>query len=171
MTWLAARAPGATPLEEVIGLRPELAPLLDEFLVEAWSAGDPVVLELCRLRIATLHGDVAQQQLRHQSAIDAGLTEEQVVALPDHHRSELFSDHQRACVRYAEQFVVDVHGLTDDDAAAVKHEMTDAEFVAFTVALGLFDGIGRLRLTLGIEEPATAGPRLIPTPSADHPAH
>lgn len=172
MTWLGQTAPGATPLQEVMGVRPELDDLLQDYLAAAWASGDPVVLELCRLRIATLHGDADQARLRHRGAVDAGLTEEMVTALPDHHRASCFSEHQRRCVAYAEQYVVDVHGITDADAEAVKAGMSDADFVAFTVALGLFDGIGRFRLALGVgDEVADDAVRIVPTPSATAPSH
>ena len=163
MTWLAEQASGTTPLQRTVGLRPELAPLLDDFVAATWSATtDPVTLELCRLRIAQVHRDRAQFRVRHQVAIDAGLTEDQVAALDDVTRSPLFTDHQRRCIGYAEQYVVDVHGITDADAAAVREGMTDDQFVAFTVALGLFDGIGRMRLVLGVDDDA-------PTDDLDEP--
>ncbi len=131
--------------------RPELAEPLDDYLATAFAAVDPVVLELCRLRIATLHGDAQQRGLRTESALAAGLTEDKIAALADHHRSPAFTDHERACLAYAEQFVIDVHGLTDADADRVKDGMTDADFVAFTVALGLLDGVGRMRLALDLQ--------------------
>jgi alkylhydroperoxidase family enzyme len=171
VTWLTERVHAATPLHEVLDLRPELAELLDDYLAQTWCDGNPVLLELCRLRIATLHGDTAQQRLRHDTAMAAGLTEEKIAALPRYADSSLFSDHERTCLAYAEQYVIDVHGITDADADAVKRGMSDADFVAFTVALGLFDGLGRMRLLLGVGDPSTDGPRIVPTPGPGHPAH
>jgi alkylhydroperoxidase family enzyme len=173
MSWLDAGAPGATPFQQLLGLRPELQPLVNEYLAAAWAASDPVVLELCRLRIATLHGDRAQQRLRHDTAVAAGLTEQQIAALPRHHDSPLFTDHQRRCIAYAEQYVIDVHGITDTEAEAIRAEIGDDGFVAFTVALGLFDGLGRMRLALGLDDetPVADAPVLVPTPRHDASAH
>jgi hypothetical protein len=173
MTWLGTEGPGTTPFQRVLGLRPELQPLVNEYLAVAWAASDPVVLELCRLRIAALHGDRSQQRLRHDTAVAAGLTEQHVAALPQHHDSPLFTDHQRRCIAYAEQYVIDVHGITDAEAAAIRAETGDDGFVAFTVALGLFDGLGRMRLALGLDDdtPDEDGPILVPTPRSDAPAH
>ena len=109
-----------------------------------------MTLELCRLRIAQVHGDPAQLALRYEPAVAAGLTEEHVAALADYLDSPLFTAHQRRCIAYAEQYVIDVHGITDADAEAVKQNMSDDQYVAFTVALGLFDGLGRMRLVLGV---------------------
>jgi alkylhydroperoxidase family enzyme len=172
MTWVGTEAPGATPLQQVLGLRPELQPLVNDYLAAAWAASDPVVLELCRLRIAALHGDRTQQRLRHDTAVAAGLTEQQVADLPRHHDSPLFTDHQRRCIAYAEQYVLDVHGITDAQAEAIRAVPGDDGFVAFTVALGLFDGLGRMRLALGLDddEPDVDGPVLVPSPRSDsHP--
>ena len=165
MTWLAETAPAGTAFGEVLALRPELAALYDHYMTEIWAAGDPVVLELCRLRIAAIIGDADQQRLRHDSAVAAGLSEQQVAALAAHDRSPLFTDHQRACLAYAEQYVVDVHGLTDADAAAVKRGMGDPEFVAFTIALGMFDGVARMRLALGVAEPTASAPIVVHAPA------
>lgn len=175
MTWLAERAAGDTALQEVLGLRPELAELADAYLAQAWADNDPVILELCRLRIATLQGDEGQQRLRHDSAARAGLTEDKIAELAGYADSPHYSEHERACLSYAEQYVVDVHGITDADADQVKQVMTDGEFVAFTVALGLFDGFGRFRLVLGVDESPTNDsarvPVTVPTPAPGRPAH
>ena len=138
-------------LDEAMATRPELAEPLDDYLATAFAAVDPVVLELCRLRIATLHGDPHRRACARSPPVAAGLGEDKIAALADHHRSPQFTDHERACLAYAEQFVIDVHGLTDADAERVKDGMTDADFVAFTVALGLLDGVGRMRLALDLE--------------------
>lgn len=167
MNWLAEQAPGATPLERTVGLRPELAPLLDEFYSAVWAATtDPVTLELCRLRIAQVHRDPSQLALRHEPAVAAGLTEAHVAALADFFTSPMFTEHQRRCIAYAEQYVVDVHGITDADADGVKLGMSDDQFVAFTVALGLFDGLGRMRLALGVGGPADRHPSVVPVSPA-----
>jgi alkylhydroperoxidase family enzyme len=174
MTWLAEHSSADTPLGEVLGLRPELDRLYGAYMAEIWSACDPVVLDLCRLRIAALLGDADQQRLRHDTAVAAGLSEEQVAALPLHHRSALFTDHQRACLAYAEQYVVDVHGITDADAERVRQGMDDAQFVTFTIALGMFEGIGRMRLALGTSETSSGSstaPLLIPTPAPGRAPH
>ncbi len=173
MTWLRLEEPtGDTPLQQVLGVRPDLERLLGDYYGEVWAGGrvDPVVLELCRLRIAQLHGDTSQLSWRHEPAVAAGLTEAKVAALPRAFESVELSEHERACVTYAEKFAIDVHSVTDADAEAVKAGTDDAGFVAFTIALGLLDGLGRLRLLLDVDPPVATGPDTVSPPEVPAPA-
>lgn len=173
-----AEAEGVTPLDRALGLRPELHELFGEYYAQLWSDHlvDAVVLELCRIRIAQLQGATHQQSLRYEGAVAAGLTEAKVAELPRYYASERYSEHERHCISYAEKYVIDVHSLTDDDAEAVKRGMTDAEFVAFTVALGLLDGIGRFRLVLALDPVSTdetpdQSVVVVPAPAAGQPLY
>ncbi len=156
MTWLegidvGTRGAGAT-VADALALRPELAGLFDEYLsqIAAPTTVRPVLADLCRLRIAQLLGDTAEFARRDPAATEAGLTERMIADLARYPTSPLFTPHERTCLNYAEQYVIDVHSITDADAAAVKQGMTDAEFVGFTVALGMFEGTTRFRLILGV---------------------
>ena len=66
MTWLAKQAEGDTPLDTVYGLLPEAYARHQALVEHIWRPGlvDPVVLELCRLRIAQL-----QQSARGDSRL------------------------------------------------------------------------------------------------------
>ena len=55
-----------------------------------------------------------------------------------------------ACLAYTEAFVIDPHGVDDDHADVVREETCEAGLVALTMALGLFDGLCRLRLSLEV---------------------
>jgi alkylhydroperoxidase family enzyme len=168
MSWLAEQADAGTPFERTLGLRPDLLELYREFYAQPWTAGlvDPIVLELCRLRIAAIHGATAEATVRYDIARDAGLTEEKVAALSHYYDSPLFSDLERRCLNYAEQFVIDVHSISDDDAATVTSVLTPQQFVAFTMALAMFDGFGRFKLVLGVDGPAEPTVVASPQPSS-----
>jgi alkylhydroperoxidase family enzyme len=145
MTWLGGIdvAAGPPTVAGALALRPELAELVAAYEAELRCV-EPVLLELCRVRIAQLLGDAAAGG-RHDDTVAA-----KVGALATYPTSPLFNEHERTCLNYAEQYVIDVHSLTDDDADAVKRGMSEAEFVAFTVALGMFEGLTRFRLLLGV---------------------
>lgn len=152
MTWLGVTASGPTPLARVLGLRPELRDGVDALFAALWDAvDDPVTVELCRLRLAQLHQCDAELALRTDVAVAAGLTEAAVDELARWPSSAAFTPHQRACLAFAEQFAIDVHGLGDEQAATVAAGFGPAGFVAFVMALGLYDGLIGLRRTLAVD--------------------
>jgi alkylhydroperoxidase family enzyme len=163
MSWLPKQSAGATPLDRTFGLRPNLYDAWRDFMAAFWErrAVDPVILELCRLQVARIHGCAAELAIRHRPAIDAGLSEAQVAALG---RSEApFEPAQRACLRFAEMFVRDPHAITDADAAAVVEHLGEAGLVALAEALALFDGFCRFRLLLGVA-PESDGVTIVDPP-------
>jgi alkylhydroperoxidase family enzyme len=151
----SAGRPDATPFERVFSLRPNLFEDYRRFYALFWEKQlvDPVLLELCRLRIAALHGCESELRVRYQPAQDAGLTEAKIAAIPDAADSPLFSEGERACIALAELFAIDPHAITDADAARVVAVLGDAGTVALVEALALFDGFIRFRLMLGVEAP------------------
>jgi len=159
------------PLQRALDLRPDLAERFAAYYGQLWSDRlvDPVLLELCRLRIAQLLGDAEQQMLRYRPALEAGLTEDKIRALAQYPSSPMYSDHERTCLGYAEQYLMDVHSITDADADRVKEQMTEPEFVAFTVALGLLEGVGRFRLMLGLSDERLEHPLVIDPPAPGAP--
>jgi alkylhydroperoxidase family enzyme len=101
-------------------------------------------VELCRLRLAQLHGSGTDWQL------------EEVPVLPDRrsalrqwHESGHFDAAERACLALTEVYAIDAGGITDEQADAVKHHYGDAGLVALVEALGIFDGRTRLGLLWG----------------------
>ncbi len=153
MTWLAETVPGSDAFEQVFGLRPDLYADYRRFAALFWTKGlvDPVLLELCRLRIAQLLRCSTTLGTRQATARAAGLTEEKIAALPRWPSDPQFSALERAGLAFAEKFVMDPHAITDDDAAAVTTYLSANEMVAFTEALALFDGFARFRVILGCE--------------------
>jgi alkylhydroperoxidase family enzyme len=103
---------------------------------------DPALLEVCRVRIATLHG--CGPELARQRA-DIGDKRDAIAQWPG---SPLFSDVERALLRFTEQYVIDAQGVTDADAAGVTSVLSGPEIAAFTTAIGTFDAICRSTLAL-----------------------
>jgi alkylhydroperoxidase family enzyme len=144
MTWLPQQAPGTTPFARVFGLCPELHADWAAFaeLFRTQRAGEPALLELCRVRIAQIVGCDATA---HPDCA------EKIAALDDWRRSTAFSAVERACLALAEKFVLDPRGVSDADCAAVTAHLSPAETVALVEALALFDGFARFRAILAIE--------------------
>ena len=150
--WLPAVATGATAFDRVLGLRPDLCADYHAFAALFWDDGlvGPVVLELCRLRIAQLLGCEGELRLRHEPARAAGLDEAKIARLDRWPTAPEFTAVERACLAYAEQFVLDAHAISDAQAAEVASHLTPAGLVALTEALALFEGFARFRTVMGV---------------------
>ena len=125
---------------------------MTNFVAAAWEETDPVVLELARLRIATLLGARGELARRTASARDAGLTEAKIDALPSWPTSPLFDARERACLALTEQFVMDANGVTDEQVADVTEHLGAEGCYAFVQAVSVLETFQRACLTLGIEE-------------------
>ena len=108
-------------------LRPELFADYRAFEDAVCAAVDPRLVELCRARVGYLLG-----------ARDTAI--------------EPTTDGERAVLKLADKFVLDPHGVTDADAAAVAAHLSPAAMVALVEALALFDGFTRFRLILGVKD-------------------
>jgi AhpD family alkylhydroperoxidase len=172
VSWLPEEADGVTPLDRVFGLRPDLYEPFRAFYALFWQQDlvDAAVLELCRLRVAQLLGCESELRVRYAPALAAGLSEQQVAELAQWPTATAFTDAQRAALAFAEQFVIDPHGIAGPVRDAVREHFTLPEIVALTEALALFDGFQRFRLILGVppRSPGTFGePLIVPAPDPD----
>lgn len=95
---------------DILADRPDLLGRL-KLLVERVEDGrlDPCILDLCR-RVGTLLGCPA-----HRGTVPLAAE---------------FDERQRACLGFAEQFVLDAHSVPDEDARRMTEHLTDAEAVA-----------------------------------------
>jgi alkylhydroperoxidase family enzyme len=137
-TWLAVE--DGTDLWDLI---PDAFGHLRVLYEGLWDAGmDPVTLELCRVRIATLVGGGADLVAPDPRAnLDASL----VAALPSWPTSPLFSDAQRAALGFAEQYTLDAHGVTDEQAADLHRFFSPTALTTLTMAIAVFDALARMR--------------------------
>jgi len=130
----------------VLAGHPDVLDAFEDLGVEAWRAVDPTLLELCRLRIATLLGCEAELGWRTAAATAACLDEAMIAELPAWPTSARFGPTERACLAFCEQFVVDVAGMDDDVATAVVEELGPRGFRTFVAALLVIEQRQRLRL-------------------------
>lgn len=135
--------------------RPDLGDRYATLVGGLWNAGvDAHLLELCRIRIAQQLGDDAGIALRSPEA--AGLDEARVAALDRWWSDPVFDETSRAALGIAEQFTLDVHGVTDAQFAALRDHVGASASVAFSFALALFDGQSRLRLAFAADPTRSA---------------
>lgn len=153
MTWLTAVPDAPSPFESVLGHRPELLALYKEFYGRLWDEAllPAALLELCRLRIAALHGCEAERAVRHAQA---DLSAARLAALDEWTEADLFTPAERAALTIAEKLVWAHHDITDADVAEAKRHLGPAGVVALLTAVSLFDATCRLRLAFDL--PAVA---------------
>ncbi len=161
MSWLPEQAEGASEFERVFGLRENLFAAWREFASLLWTArlAPPVLLQLVQLRVRQLHGLDLAGTHRMSEALEASWDEARVAELETWWKSERFDATERACLRLAEQFVLDAKGITEAEVAPVREALGDATVVALVEALAIFDGFTRFQKMLGIAEANFASPR------------
>ena len=117
---------------------------------------DPVIVELCRLRIATLIGADALRSLRRPKAIASGLTEEKISALASWPTSPLFSTAERACIALAEQFCMGAFTVSDADVSAVLEHLSPDECYALVNGVWVIEALSRMMVVMGVDPDPTA---------------
>ena len=134
---------GATSRDGVLALLPDIGSAYESLCAALWQQphlpGE--VLELCRLRLAQLHGSEVEL-----SRSEVALAAAQRDALADWHREDAITAAQKACLSFTEVYAMDAGAITDEHAEAVKVHFGDAGLVMLIEALGVFDGMVRLSL-------------------------
>jgi alkylhydroperoxidase family enzyme len=125
-------------------LRPEACGLLTALNERVWQDGDPVLLELVRVRVAQLIGNPDAARVRCPLA-GAGV-EAKLSALPGYPGSPLFSVAERDVVAFAEQFVIDVGGTTEEVRAELAGRFGADGARALVTAIFVVEFTQRLQL-------------------------
>jgi alkylhydroperoxidase family enzyme len=150
-TWVSGLPPGATDWDRFVALCPDELAAVARLVAAAWAESDPVLLELCRIRMATSLGYASEARRRTARALAAGLTEEKVADLPAWPTSPRFDARERACLAFAEQFVIDANGVTDEQVADLTAHLGADGCYAFVQAVSVLETFMRACLTLGID--------------------
>jgi AhpD family alkylhydroperoxidase len=129
-------------------LRPGACELLTALNERVWQAGDPVLLELVRVRVAQLIGNPAAARVRcgYAAAAAGPELEAKVAALPGYPGSPLFSAAERDVVEFTEQFVIDVGGTPEDMRAALTGRYGTDGARALVTAIYVVEFTQRLQL-------------------------
>lgn len=138
MSWLVD---GARSRDDLLALHPGLAADHHGVLDEVWRGPvDPRILELCRLRTATILANArAWDEPRSPAAVEAGLDESLVAALAEWPTHSGFDAPTKRCLGLAEQYVIDVHGITDEQVAEVEEHIGADGVVTLTTALAAWE--------------------------------
>jgi alkylhydroperoxidase family enzyme len=160
MTQVQQLAPGPTELDRVYGLRPRYYELFMEDYNRSIARVDPVLVELCRLRMAKLLGSRLDLSLRYRPALEAGLTESKLRELSDYTRSPAYSERERRCLEFAEQFVIQSSNIGDQEVARVQEVLEPEVFIYFVKALSVMDQLQRGCVAFDVQPSATVPSKL-----------
>jgi alkylhydroperoxidase family enzyme len=151
MTALFAESDVVT-LDDLMALPGEMGPAFIGYYnrLMAEESLPAVSFELCRLRLAQLVKCESALQIRSARAVSAGLDEAMVAALSQWSTDPRFSDQDRACLAWTEQFRVDPNGVTDQQSDAVRRWLGEAGLVAFDLAVALQESMLRMVVSLGV---------------------
>ena len=125
-------------------LRPEACGLLTALNERVWQDGDPVLLELVRVRVAQLTGNPDAARVR--CSLAGVEVEAKLGALPEYPGSPLFSAAERDVVAFAEQFVIDVGGTTEEVRAELAGRFGVDGARALVTAIYVVEFTQRLQL-------------------------
>lgn len=165
MTWLRQRGGDDLDWDGVAAMFPDAADSVTRLHRVIWEQGDPVVLELCRLRVATLLEFEVGLRIRSAQAQAAGLAESKIESLNLWPTSPLFSERERACLALAEQLLMDASGMTDEIVGDVLEHLSPSECYALVQAVSAMETLQRGCLVLGIAR-SPEEPWLTPAPTA-----
>lgn len=142
------------------GLREDYYKLFMDDYNKSIGRIDPALLELCRLRIAQLVESELDLALRYRPARQAGLTEEKIAVLRRYPSSELFTERERICLEFTEQFVIASSAISDEDVARVQTVLTPEEFIYLCKALSVMDQFARASSAFRLAPPAVVPPTM-----------
>jgi len=110
----------------------------------------PRLRELAVLRV----GDLAKSEYEVTQHIGiglrAGLSQEQIDAIPDWENSNLFDDRERAVLAYTDEVERDIK-VKDETFTALKSFFNDHTIVELTVAIGYYGMVSRFLVALEVE--------------------
>ena len=134
---------------------------------------DPVLRELAILHVARLTPHADYEWVQHVPiARSVGATEEQIAAIERGDvDAELFTDEQRAVLRFTTEVVRDARA-SDETFAAVSDTLTPREIVELLMVIGQYMMLARVMATSDMEIDEPADPRRArrrPSPPRDGP--
>jgi len=130
-----------TDVDPLLQFAPEASTVIARLMANLWGATDPELLELVQARISQL--------LRNESVRQGeGVPSAKLAALPQWPTSPLFSDADRALLGFAEQFIMDVAGVSAEQRKSLGEHLDPAEVGGFVTALYLLDYGQRTQMAL-----------------------
>jgi AhpD family alkylhydroperoxidase len=110
------------------------------------------LLELVRLRIAFHNQCRYCMAMRHESALEDGLTQDVVCSLEKPAEAANLTEQEKAALAYADLFATNHFAINDEMYAGLRKLLSDAQVVELGIFCGYFLGFGRFLASLDITE-------------------
>jgi AhpD family alkylhydroperoxidase len=138
--------------------RPRMADAIGLLNDACFASALPARLnELVRYRIALLNDCVRCQAYRSQEAREAGVTGDLLDRVEDWRTESSFSTVERDAIDYAERFVIDPSSVDDALVGRLRATLGDEGVIDLSVCVGKYVMLGRILVTLDLDQDLTAG--------------
>lgn len=142
---------------------------IDDFYGRVFYDGRvPVnIMELLRLRLSNIHGCRYCNKGNTQSALEAGVSQEQIDALFDYEDGP-FSEAEKAALRLADQIVLtnDDGHLTAELYEQLKPHFTDGQIFQMGLVMGMLSGVAKFLFVYDLVEREPTCPFPMPKTAA-----
>lgn len=125
--------------------------------------------ELARIRNARVTACGFCRQVRFSLARKEGLDEATLDLVRDGYQDTPLSDVDKAVLSYTDAIIGDPARLDPAVAAALRQQFGEAGVAELTLGVGLFLGLAKVLITLGLE-PESMPVTVLPTPGSQEPA-
>jgi alkylhydroperoxidase family enzyme len=108
------------------------------------------VRELVIMRVAIINGAEYEYKIHIPFALKEGFSQEQINALRNWQRSDLFDERQRAALAYADSMTKEIH-VPDAVFAGVREYFNSRELVELTTAIAGYNLVSRFLEALQVD--------------------
>lgn len=146
--------PDGQPLEVVaaLSLRPDFAAAVGGYDQAVWNSSlDWRLHELVRMRVATINECTVCLGWRTPMAVEAGVTDEDLLAVTDP-GDPRFSGAESVALEYTARFCTDSARIDDDLLARLQEHFDSGEIVELTLVIGKYLAMGRFMQVLGLDQ-------------------
>jgi len=146
--------PDGDQLEVVkaLSLRPDLAAAVGGYDAAVWNSSlDWRLHELVRMRVATINECTVCLGWRTPMAVDAGVTDEDLVAVTDP-ADPRFSPAERVALEYTTRFCTDSARIDDALITRLSEHFDSGELVELTLVVAKYLAMGRFMQVLGLDQ-------------------
>lgn len=119
------------------------------------------LVELVRFAVAQINECQSCLSARYQDSFDEGLTEDMIAALPQAETSPLFTEREKAAIRYGQKMASDHFSVGDEDFIRLHEHFSEKEIVELCMDVAQFIGIGRTFAVLDARNTACVIPEAL----------